>query len=150
MATPQLQSFDNGHFATPSGTELIDIVAPSTGAIVARAPVSNAKDVDDALAAAKIAFPPWSGEYLPDWVIGIVLGSVRADHRVGDEERELLRSTQQRQLRPLGVPRRRGHSRSRDDRAADRFDRSGRDIRAGDHRSVVIDRGGGGDDGRGQ
>jgi len=60
VATPVLENFINGRFTTASGTELIDIVDPSTGATVARAPVSNAADVDDAMAAAKAAFPAWS------------------------------------------------------------------------------------------
>ncbi|WP_198416264.1 MULTISPECIES: aminobutyraldehyde dehydrogenase [unclassified Cryobacterium] len=59
VATPTLKNFINGRFVTPSGTELLDIVDPTTGRRVARAPVSTAADVDDAMTAAKTAFRTW-------------------------------------------------------------------------------------------
>ncbi|MGO4783917.1 aminobutyraldehyde dehydrogenase [Cryobacterium sp. W22_MBD10_FK3] len=60
MSTPTLSNFINGRFVSPAGTGLLDIVDPTTGNIVARAPVSTADDVDDAMRAAKAAFPAWS------------------------------------------------------------------------------------------
>jgi betaine-aldehyde dehydrogenase len=60
VSTPTLSNFINGAFVTPAGTEMLDIVNPTTGAIVARAPISTADDVDRAMRAAKAAFPGWS------------------------------------------------------------------------------------------
>ncbi|TFD93318.1 gamma-aminobutyraldehyde dehydrogenase [Cryobacterium lactosi] len=60
VSTPILSNFIDGRFVTPAGTGLLDIVDPTTGTIVARAPVSTAGDVDDAMRAAKTAFPGWS------------------------------------------------------------------------------------------
>src|SRR6185437_16027048 len=54
-----LQNFINGEFVTPAGTELLDIVNPTNGEIVAHAPVSTAADVDAAMNAAKEAFKSW-------------------------------------------------------------------------------------------
>lgn len=55
-----LQNFIGGAFVDSHGTALQQIVNPMTGAIVAEAPVSIARDVDDAMTAAKAAFRPWS------------------------------------------------------------------------------------------
>ena len=60
MSTPTLQNFINGQFVQPQGTELLDIVNPTTGETVAQAPVSSAGDVDAAMKAAKAAFKPWA------------------------------------------------------------------------------------------
>ena len=60
MSTPILANFINGRFVSPAGSGMLDIVDPSTGRTVARAPVSVESDVDDAMAAAKTAFPGWS------------------------------------------------------------------------------------------
>ena len=60
MSTPILANFINGQFVSPAGSGMLDIVDPSTGRTVARAPVSVESDVDDAMAAAKTAFPGWS------------------------------------------------------------------------------------------
>lgn len=59
MSTPTLDNFINGKFVRPGGTGLLDIVDPTTGSTVAQAPVSIERDVDDAMAAAKAAFPAW-------------------------------------------------------------------------------------------
>lgn len=52
--------FINGQWVTPHGTETIDILNPSTEETVATLPLGTAEDVDDAVAAAKAAFPAWS------------------------------------------------------------------------------------------
>ncbi len=54
-----LQNFVNGKFVSPQGTELLDIVNPTNGEVVAQAPVSNAADVDAAMSAAAEAFKTW-------------------------------------------------------------------------------------------
>jgi betaine-aldehyde dehydrogenase len=55
-----LENYINGQFVTPHGSELLTIVNPVTGEAVARAPISDSSDVDDAMRAAKSAFKPWS------------------------------------------------------------------------------------------
>jgi acyl-CoA reductase-like NAD-dependent aldehyde dehydrogenase len=52
--------FINGQWVTPHGTETIDVLNPSTEETVATLPLGTAEDVDDAVAAAKAAFPAWS------------------------------------------------------------------------------------------
>ncbi len=54
-----LQNFINGEFVTPAGTEMLDIVNPVNGEVVAKAPVSNQSDVDAAMSAAATAFTTW-------------------------------------------------------------------------------------------
>nr|WP_205834300.1 aminobutyraldehyde dehydrogenase [Arthrobacter sp. SF27] len=54
-----MQNFINGEFVTPAGTELLDIINPTNGEVVAQSPVSVESDVDDAMAAAAAAFKTW-------------------------------------------------------------------------------------------
>ena len=54
-----LQNFIGGEFVPPAGTELLDIVNPTNGEIVAKAPISIGEDVDRAMAAAQDAFGAW-------------------------------------------------------------------------------------------
>jgi aldehyde dehydrogenase (NAD+) len=54
-----LQNFINGEFVTPAGTGLLDIVNPTNGEVVAKAPISGEADVDAAMAAASEAFKSW-------------------------------------------------------------------------------------------
>ena len=54
-----LQNYINGDFVDAAGTELLDIVNPTNGELVAKAPVSVASDIDAAMAAAKQAFTSW-------------------------------------------------------------------------------------------
>ncbi|MCH6469195.1 gamma-aminobutyraldehyde dehydrogenase [Sinomonas terrae] len=54
-----LQNFIGGEFVTPAGTEVLDIVNPANGEVVAKAPVSVKEDVDSAMAAADRAFRTW-------------------------------------------------------------------------------------------
>ncbi|MBT1001217.1 gamma-aminobutyraldehyde dehydrogenase [Paenarthrobacter sp. DKR-5] len=54
-----LQNFINGEFVDPAGTEVLDVVNPTNGEVVAKAPVSSAADVDAAMAAAAAAFTTW-------------------------------------------------------------------------------------------
>jgi aldehyde dehydrogenase (NAD+) len=60
VTVPTLQNFINGQFVTPAGTELLDIVDPTTGTVVAQAPISTPADIDVAMLSAKAAFKPWS------------------------------------------------------------------------------------------
>jgi betaine-aldehyde dehydrogenase len=60
VSIPILSNFINGRFVAPAGSAVLDIVDPSTGETVAHAPVSIDRDVDDAMDAARAAFPGWS------------------------------------------------------------------------------------------
>ncbi len=60
MSSPRaLRNFINGEYTDARSEERSDIVNPSTGAVVATAPVSGAADVDAAYAAADTAFGEW-------------------------------------------------------------------------------------------
>lgn len=54
-----LQNFINGKFVTPAGTEVLDVVNPTNGDVVAHSPISVQADVDAAMAAAAEAFKSW-------------------------------------------------------------------------------------------
>ncbi len=60
--TPELRTLDNyvGGAWTPAGvSETLDVIAPATGAPLARVPLSAAADVDAAVRAARAALPAW-------------------------------------------------------------------------------------------
>ncbi|MBK9475574.1 MAG: gamma-aminobutyraldehyde dehydrogenase [Tetrasphaera sp.] len=60
MSSPrQLRNFIGGAFTQAQGDQTSDIVNPSTGQVVATAPVSTQADVDAAYAAADAAFAEW-------------------------------------------------------------------------------------------
>ena len=60
MSSPRiLRNFINGEYTDARSEARTDIVNPSTGAVVASAPVSGAEDVDAAYAAADAAFGQW-------------------------------------------------------------------------------------------
>ena len=52
-----VQNFINGEFVEPAGVE--DVINPSTGEVIAQAPVSSEEDVDRAVQAARKAFETW-------------------------------------------------------------------------------------------
>ena len=54
------QIYINGEFVTPHGDEYFDLFNPSTEKVIGRVRLADAKDVDDAVAAAKRAFPAFS------------------------------------------------------------------------------------------
>ncbi|HEY6796862.1 MAG TPA: aminobutyraldehyde dehydrogenase [Kineosporiaceae bacterium] len=54
-----LRNFINGEYHDPASDARSDIVNPSTGTVVASAPVSSTEDVDAAYAAASAAFDAW-------------------------------------------------------------------------------------------
>jgi len=59
MAAQTLQNFINGQWVASTGTTLLDVKNPATGEVLAKVPLSTAKDVDAAVAAAQKAFPAW-------------------------------------------------------------------------------------------
>src|SRR5438270_3823149 len=56
----QIANFINGAFVPPRSGEYFDDVNPATAEVIATIPDSDERDVDDAIRAAKAAFPAWS------------------------------------------------------------------------------------------
>jgi betaine-aldehyde dehydrogenase len=56
----RLQNFIDGEFVDAAEGATEDVINPSTGEVIAQAPLSSAEDVDRAVAAAKKAFGSWS------------------------------------------------------------------------------------------
>lgn len=54
------KNYINGQFVDASSDKTIDVISPVDGALLSRVPMSTSKDLDDAVAAAKKAFPIWS------------------------------------------------------------------------------------------
>ncbi|HEX5103798.1 MAG TPA: CoA-acylating methylmalonate-semialdehyde dehydrogenase [Pirellulaceae bacterium] len=63
MKYPPVQNFIGGLFASPIG-EHVPLVSPLNGAAISQVPQSGAAEVAAAVAAAKAAFPAWSGQTL--------------------------------------------------------------------------------------
>jgi malonate-semialdehyde dehydrogenase (acetylating)/methylmalonate-semialdehyde dehydrogenase len=55
-----LENYIHGAWTKSSGTTLLDVKNPATGATLAQVPLSTAGDVDAAVQAAQAAFPAWS------------------------------------------------------------------------------------------
>ena len=60
MKYPAIQNYINGHFVNATSTRKLDVVSPIDGNLLSIVPMSNAKDLDDAVKAAKTAFAKWS------------------------------------------------------------------------------------------
>src|SRR3954452_13665305 len=56
----QIANFINGEFVPPCSGDYFDDVNPATAEVIAAIPDSDERDVDDAVRAAKAAFPAWS------------------------------------------------------------------------------------------
>ena len=54
-----LQNFINGEFVPVTGTDALNIVNPTNGEVVAKAPISSQADIDAAMDAAAAAFKTW-------------------------------------------------------------------------------------------
>jgi betaine-aldehyde dehydrogenase len=54
-----LQNFINGKYVSPTSEKVQDLINPSTGEVFAKAPVSNASDIDKAMKSAATAFESW-------------------------------------------------------------------------------------------
>jgi betaine-aldehyde dehydrogenase len=55
----ELQNMIDGKFSAPSTGEMEDVVNPATGEVIAHSPLSDKKDVDKAVKAARKAFETW-------------------------------------------------------------------------------------------
>src|SRR3954462_3565821 len=56
----QIANFINGEFVPPHSGAYFDDINPATADVIAAIPDSDERDVDDAVRAAKAAFPAWS------------------------------------------------------------------------------------------
>ncbi len=61
-----LENFVAGGWVRSSSNEVLDVPDPSTGSLLARVPLSTARDVDAAVTAARAAFPDWRETPVPD------------------------------------------------------------------------------------
>jgi malonate-semialdehyde dehydrogenase (acetylating)/methylmalonate-semialdehyde dehydrogenase len=59
-ALPILQNYVGGAWVQAKGATQLDVTNPATGELLAKVPLSSAADVDDAVAAARAAFPKWA------------------------------------------------------------------------------------------
>jgi aminomuconate-semialdehyde/2-hydroxymuconate-6-semialdehyde dehydrogenase len=84
-----IQNYINGEFVNPIGETYLDNYDPSTGDIYSDIPDSDEKDVAEAVAAAKAAFPEWS-RTAPEQRHGI-LGRIAA---LIDENLDMLARTE--------------------------------------------------------
>jgi malonate-semialdehyde dehydrogenase (acetylating)/methylmalonate-semialdehyde dehydrogenase len=60
MKYPQVQNYINGQFVTAASSRQLPVISPLDGAHLSTVPLSVQSDLDDAVAAAKKAFPVWS------------------------------------------------------------------------------------------
>jgi malonate-semialdehyde dehydrogenase (acetylating) / methylmalonate-semialdehyde dehydrogenase len=63
----ETKNYINGKFVS-SGSPKMDVVSPLDGNVISTVPLSTAKDLDDAVQAARKAYPDWSGRTLKDRV----------------------------------------------------------------------------------
>jgi malonate-semialdehyde dehydrogenase (acetylating) / methylmalonate-semialdehyde dehydrogenase len=60
MKYDPVRNFVNGQFVNASTSRKLQVVSPVDGSLLSEVPMSSAKDLDEAVAAAKKAFPGWS------------------------------------------------------------------------------------------
>ena len=60
MKYPPVQNYINGAFVNASSSRKLDVISPVDGNQLSTVPMSTAKDLDEAVTAAKAAFPIWS------------------------------------------------------------------------------------------
>lgn len=60
MKYPPIQNYINGKFVAASTSKTMEVISPLDGNLLSTVPVSAAKDLDEAVTAAKAAFPGWS------------------------------------------------------------------------------------------
>ena len=60
MKYAPIQNFINGSFVNASTTKTLDVISPIDGNRLSTVSMSSSKDLDDAVKAAKAAFPAWS------------------------------------------------------------------------------------------
>ena len=60
MKYSPVQNYINGKFVNASSLRTLDVISPVDGTFLSKVPMSTAKDLDDAVKAASVAFPAWS------------------------------------------------------------------------------------------
>src|SRR5882672_11461387 len=60
MKYPAIKNFINGKFVETTVSRKLDVISPIDGTLLSTVPMSSAKELDDAVKAAKAAFPGWS------------------------------------------------------------------------------------------
>ncbi|MDB5228162.1 MAG: mmsA [Bacteroidota bacterium] len=60
MKYTAVQNYINGHFVTPSTDRKLDVISPIDGNLLSTVPMSTNNDLNEAVKAAKAAFPAWS------------------------------------------------------------------------------------------
>ncbi len=60
MKYAPVQNYINGLFVNASSQRTMDVISPLDGALLSKVPMSTANDLDEAVKAAKTAFPAWS------------------------------------------------------------------------------------------
>lgn len=60
MKYTHVRNFINGQFVEASSQKALDIISPVDGSLLSKVPLSTTKDLDEAVKAAKAAFPIWS------------------------------------------------------------------------------------------
>lgn len=60
MKYSPVQNYINGKFVDTSSQRTLDVISPLDGSLLSKVPMSTAKDLDEAVKAAKAAFPAWS------------------------------------------------------------------------------------------
>lgn len=60
MKYPPVQNYINGEFTAASSAKTMEVISPVDGNLLSTVPLSTTKDLDNAVKAAKAAFPAWS------------------------------------------------------------------------------------------
>ena len=60
MKYSPVQNYINGKFVDATSSRTLDVISPLDGNLLSKVPMSTAKDLDNAVKAAKAAFPKWS------------------------------------------------------------------------------------------
>lgn len=60
MKYTPIQNFINGQFVNSAGTRSLEVISPLNGELLSTVPMSTSTDLDQAVKAAKAAFPAWS------------------------------------------------------------------------------------------
>ncbi|HLF45937.1 MAG TPA: CoA-acylating methylmalonate-semialdehyde dehydrogenase [Chitinophagaceae bacterium] len=60
MKYAPVQNYINGKFVDDTSARSLDVISPLDGNLLSKVPMSTAKDLDNAVKAAKAAFPAWS------------------------------------------------------------------------------------------
>ncbi len=60
MKYAAIQNYINGQFVQASTTKTLEVISPVDGTLLSTVPLSSSKDFDNAVTAAKAAFPAWS------------------------------------------------------------------------------------------